>query len=75
MDRLELSLDVFEALAAKVAGDFNFSADGASYGKGDVLAKCLEMEAKYAALSHGYLATAGPDAGRLPRNWDGTQVP
>lgn len=35
--------------ASKVAGNFNFSADGASYNKGDVLANLLEMEAKYRA--------------------------
>lgn len=36
--------------AARVAADFNFSADGASFSKGEVLARCLEMEAHYAAL-------------------------
>lgn len=60
--------------AGLVAGDFNFSADGASYSKADVLAQCLEMEAKYASRSHGILSTlAGVPA--LPRDWDGTQVP
>lgn len=60
--------------AGKVAGDFNFSADNASYSKADVLAHCLEMETKYASLSHGLMATLH---GRptLPRDWDGTQVP
>jgi hypothetical protein len=60
--------------AGMVAGDFNFSADGASYSKADVLAHCLEMEAKYASRSHGVLATL---AGRptLPPEWDGNQVP
>lgn len=60
--------------AGMVAGDFNFSADGASYSKADVLAHCLEMETKYASRSHGVLATL---AGRptLPASWDGTQVP
>jgi hypothetical protein len=60
--------------AGMVAGDFNFSADGASYSKADVLAHCLEMETKYASRSHGVLATL---AGRppLPVEWDGTQVP
>jgi len=57
-----------------VAGDFNFSADGASYSKADVLAHCLEMETKYASRSHGILNTlAGPQG--LPQGWDGTQVP
>jgi hypothetical protein len=35
--------------AGKVAGDYNFSADDASYSKADVLAHCLEMEATYRA--------------------------
>lgn len=60
--------------AGKVAGDFNFSADGASYNKADVLAQCLEMEQRYAALTGGSLVV-GPERPRLPRDWDGTQVP
>lgn len=60
--------------AGKVAGDFNFSADGASYSKADVLAHCLEMETKYASLSHGLMATLRGKP-RLPRDWDGVQVP
>lgn len=39
--------------SAKVAGDYSFSADDASYSKGDVLANCLEMEARYAAMDNG----------------------
>lgn len=39
--------------AGKVAGDFNFSADGASYTKADVMAHCVEREAHYAARTHG----------------------
>lgn len=35
--------------AARVAGDFTFSADDASYSKGDVMAKCLAMADQYAA--------------------------
>lgn len=60
--------------AGKVAGDFNFSADNASYSKADVLAHCLEMQTRYASLSHGVMSTA---EGRqtLPRDWDGVQVP
>lgn len=46
--------------AGRVAGDFNFSADGASYSKADVLANCLEMEGRYAAMSNGILRTVGP---------------
>lgn len=62
--------------AAKVAGDFNFSADGASYSKADVLAHCLDMEAKFASLSHGTLQTAAHfDALRLPDGWDGNLIP
>jgi len=49
--------DLWGIKAGKVAGDFNFSADGASYNKGDVMAQCLEMEAKYAARSAGSAAT------------------
>lgn len=60
--------------AGMVAGDFNFSADGASYSKADVLAHCLEMETKYASRSHGVMNTlAGPQA--LPRDWDGSLIP
>lgn len=43
--------------AGKVAGDFNFSADDASYSKGAVMANCLAMEAKYAAMAAGSAAT------------------
>lgn len=39
--------------AGMIAGDFNFSADNASYSKGEVQAKCLEMEKHYAALDYG----------------------
>lgn len=55
---------------ARVAGDFNFSADDASYSKGDVMAKCLEMEQHYAALDHGTLALTS-DSGdyRSERLW------
>lgn len=60
--------------AGKVAGDFNFSADNASYSKADVLAHCLEMEAKYASLSHGTMNTTRY-AGTLKPGWDGTLIP
>jgi hypothetical protein len=43
--------------AGKVAGDFTFSADGSSFNKGDVLAQCLTMEAKYAAMVGGSAPT------------------
>ena len=45
--------------AAAVAGDFTFSADGASYDKGSVMANCLMMEAKFAAKGHGTMEVAG----------------
>lgn len=60
--------------AGKVAGDFNFSADGSSYSKADVLAHCLEMETKYAAQSHGTMRT-GAHVGRLYDGWDGGLIP
>jgi hypothetical protein len=44
---------------ARVAGDFNFSADDASYSKGDVMAHCLEMEQRYAAMDRGTLYLDG----------------
>lgn len=55
---------------SKVAADFNFSADGASFSKGDVMAKCLEMEQHYASLDHGalYLQTQPTDY-RSDRLW------
>ena len=59
--------------AGKVAGDFNFSADNASYSKADVLAHCLEMETKYASLNHGVMNTLG--VAGMTHQWDGTQVP
>lgn len=45
--------EVWRVKAARVAGDYSFSADGASYSKADVMAHCLEMEAKFAAMSKG----------------------
>lgn len=60
--------------AGKVAGDFSFSADGASYQKADVLANCLAMEAKYAARCHGVIRVVR-ERSRLDHEWDGTQVP
>lgn len=43
--------EVWRAKAAQVAADYNFTADNASYSKADVLAHCLEMEAKYQAMA------------------------
>lgn len=62
----------------KVAGDFNFAADGATYSKADVMAHCLAMEAKYASRSHGISkvgamgSTAWADR---YSEWDGTTIP
>lgn len=62
--------------AGKVAGDFNFSADGASYSKADVLAHCLAMADQYGARTAGVTRTLeARNAARLPDGWDGNQVP
>lgn len=45
--------EVWRVKAGRVAGDYSFSADGASYSKADVMAHCLEMEAKFAGMSKG----------------------
>lgn len=45
--------ELWGAKAAKVAGDFNFSADDARYDKGTVMANCLAMEALYASRRQG----------------------
>lgn len=56
--------------AGMVAADFNFSADNASYSKGDVMAKMLEMEQHYAALDLGSLyLDEGPADYASPRLW------
>lgn len=47
--------------AGMVAADFNFSADDASFSKGDVMAKCLEMQASYAAKDRGALRDEAND--------------
>jgi len=59
----------FRWKAARVAADFNFSADNASYSKGDVMAKLLEMEAHYAALDHGALTGDDPGDYESRRLW------
>lgn len=48
--------------AGRVAGDFTFSADGASYSKADVLAHCQEREAFYRSRVRGS-ADTGKDTG------------
>lgn len=44
--------------AGRVAGDFSFSADGASFNKGDVLAHCEAMAATYRARGVHVLTVA-----------------
>lgn len=43
--------EVYRIKAGLVSSDFNFTADDASFSKGDVLANLLSMEAKYAAMA------------------------
>lgn len=50
--------ELWSIKAGKVAGDFNFTADDAQYGKGDVMAHCLAMEQKYAGMCAGSASTA-----------------
>ena len=57
--------EVFRTKAAQVAADFNFSADDASFSKGDVLAHLLEMEAKYAAMAGSSTGTGTSGAGTI----------
>lgn len=49
--------EVWSIKAGRVAGDYSFSADGASYNKGDVLAHCLEMQAYFQGRATGSLGT------------------
>jgi hypothetical protein len=56
--------------AGMVAADFDFSADDASYSKGQVMAKMLEMEQRYAAMDHGSLyLDDGPSDYTSDRLW------
>lgn len=56
--------------AGMVAADFDFSADDASYSKGQVMAKMLEMEQHYASLDHGSLyLDEGPSDYTSDRLW------
>lgn len=43
--------EVWAVKAARVAGDYNFTADDASFSKGDVLANMAAMEARYRAMA------------------------
>lgn len=54
----------WELKAGQIAADFNFSADNASYSKGDVMAKCLEMAAMYRAKGYGVI-TLSNDRDRI----------
>jgi hypothetical protein len=58
--------ELYGIKAGRVAGDFTFSADDASYNKGDVLANCLKMEALYASRAAGSAPT-----GRLAAQYPG----
>lgn len=49
--------------AALCAGDFSFSADGASYSKADVMAHCAERQAYHAARIPSTMRAGG-------REWD-----
>ena len=48
-DAMAAAAEAWRIKAGRVAGDFNFAADGTSMSKADVMAHCLEMEARYAA--------------------------
>lgn len=58
----QASARAWRVKAGRVAGDFTFSADGATFNKADLMAHCLEMEHTYAALSHGTMTTLGTGA-------------
>ena len=63
--------DAWDVKAARVAGDFNFSADDASFSKGDVLANCAAMAAQYRARG---LRTLGAGADRVHPPYDATRL-
>ena len=54
--------------AGRVAGNFTFSADNASYNKGEVLAHMEAMVAQYAAKVHGSVGVPAP----VRENYDWT---
>lgn len=64
--------EVYAQKAALVAGDFNFTADDASYDKADLLAHMLEMRDMYAAKA--YTATGVSAAGAGTINVGGTNA-
>lgn len=55
----QASARAWRVKAGRVAGNFTFSADGSSFNKADVMAHCLDMEQRYAAMSHGMMRTVG----------------
>lgn len=57
--------EVWRVKAGRVAGDYNFTADDATFSKGDVLAHCLEMEAKYAAMAGSPTGVGTSNAGTI----------
>jgi hypothetical protein len=59
--------ELWDMKAGKVAGDFNFKADGGDYSKGDVMAHCLAMSAQYAAKLTGSTSTLHREAGAWER--------
>jgi hypothetical protein len=52
--------------AGRVAGDFNFSADNASYSKESTMAHCLAMATQYAAKAGPFVTTFRDDRGTDP---------
>ena len=50
--------EAWSVKAARVAGDFTFSADDASYNKGEVMAKCLQMAEHYGQRGLAVLGVA-----------------
>lgn len=57
--------EVWRIKAGRVAADFNFAADDARYDKGDVLAHCLAMEAKYASMVGSATGFGSGNAGTI----------
>jgi len=73
--------DAWNVKAGRVAGDFSFSADGASFSKGDVMANILEMRDRFAELAgHGTAMRGRGGDATVPYydrddRWDGTLIP
>lgn len=60
--------EVYRIKGARVAGDYNFTADDASFSKGDVLANLLTMETKYTQLAAADTSAATPSTGASTLN-------